>query len=61
MWIIEKSKKYHSGKLEVDFLWNRRKILKNFSRHNSMTKLCRSLFKYENERKIGWYNWLKTL
>ena len=23
------------------------------SRHSSMTKLCRALFKYEKERKIG--------
>ena len=26
-----------------------------------MTELCRALFKYENERKIGWYNRLTTL
>ena len=25
-------------------------------KHNSMTKLCRALFKYENKIKIGWEN-----
>ena len=28
----------------------------NGSRHNSMTEMCRALFKYENEREIGWNN-----
>ena len=26
-----------------------------------MTRLCCALFKYENKREMGWYNWLKTL
>ena len=26
----------------------------------SMTKLCRTLFKYENEKESGWDDWLKT-
>ena len=31
--------------------------------HNTIQwiKLCRALFKYENESKIGCDNWLKTL
>ena len=37
------------------------KILKGiFSQHNSMAELCRTLFKYENKREMGGYNWLKT-
>ena len=33
----------------------------NGARHNLVIELCRALFKYENERKMGWYNWLTTL
>ena len=29
--------------------------------HNSMTKLCHALLKYENEIEIGWDNWLTTM
>ena len=37
------------------------KYLKKYSRHNSMGEKCRTLFKYENARFIGWNDWLKTL
>ena len=42
-------------KRRADLLNNRTKVLNYFSaRHNSMTKLCRALFKYET-------NWLRKL
>ena len=31
------------------------------SQHNSNNEMCRALFLKENERKIGWDNWLTTL
>ena len=55
MCIIEKTKKNYS---EKTWSWFSLKPLKKFSRYNSMNKLCRALFKYENERKIDRDNWL---
>ena len=31
-------------------------VKKNCSRYNSMPEKCRTLFKYEKSRYIGWYN-----
>ena len=39
---------------------NPRNKIKDFSRHNSMTKLSCALFIYENKREMGWDNLPKT-
>ena len=50
--IIEKAKKTIARKVKVIFFWNRtKKLKKTCSQHNSMTRLCRALFKYENKRE----------
>ena len=63
MWkcaLLKKSKIYRK-ELYVDFLWNSAKKIKQiFSWYNWMTKLCLTMFKYENKMEMGWYNWLKT-
>ena len=56
IWIIEKSKKKY-GKTVNRFPL---KPFKNGSQQNSTTEKCHALYKYENERKIGWDNKLKT-
>ena len=37
------------------------KLKKSSAQDNSVAKLCCALFEYENERKIGWDNWVTTL
>ena len=52
--IIEKSKKINSGKNSKSISYKtKQQNFKNDSKQNSMTEMCRALFKYENERKIG--------
>ena len=52
--IFEKANNSIGTKMQVNLLNNRDKKLNCFSaQHNSMTKLCCALFKYENERKIS--------
>ena len=34
--------------------------LKIASQQSFMTEMCRALFKYKNEGKFGWNNWLTT-
>ena len=51
--LLKKAKKIRSKKTLNYFLLNHRKNNIYFcSRHNSMTELCHTLFKYEN--KVTW-------
>ena len=60
--IFEKVNNSIATKLCVTLVKNRRIFLKHFSAwHNSMTKLCCTLFKCENKLKIGWENWCTVL
>ena len=51
--IFEKFNNSIATKLCAKLLNNRFKIEFFSARHNSMTKLCRALFKCENKLKIG--------
>ena len=51
--IIEKIKKIHSEKTLNYFSGTVEKLTNICSRHNSMTELCRTLFKYENKMDMG--------
>ena len=55
-----KNPKIDSYKTVSQFTIEPFKFLIFSSWHNSMTEFFRGLFKYENERKISRYNWLKT-
>ena len=51
---MKKANNSITTKLPVNLLNNHEKNYNIFSaRNNSMTKLCRALFRYENEGKIG--------
>ena len=50
----------HNQKIEVIFFRNHGKNQNICSRHNLMTELYHTLFKYENKIDMGWDNWLKT-
>ena len=56
-----KKKKIDSGKNVSQFSIKHKKKFKNGSQHNSITEICRVLFKYKNEREIGWDNFFETL
>ena len=50
---MEKANNSIATKLEVILLNNLTKMIFLSAQHNSITKLCPALFKYENGRKIG--------
>ena len=52
--IIERNKQINSKKTVSQF--SLKSFENNGSQHNSMTEMCRALFKYENEKKICWDN-----
>ena len=63
MWksALLKNQKIHGKTLSVIFLGTIQKKRKQISsQHNSMTELCRTLFKYEKKMDMARYNWLKT-
>ena len=53
---LKKANNSIATKLEVNLLYNCDQFFKKSLQHNSMIKLWYELFKYENERKIGWDN-----
>ena len=53
---MKKSNDLIATKLCANLLNNRKKVELFLAHENSMTKLCRALFKCENELKIGWEN-----
>ena len=55
-----KRKEINSEKTVSQFSIKLNNKTKIGSQHNTMTEMCRALFKYENERKISWSNWLTT-
>ena len=50
---MKKANNSIATKMQANLLNNRENSYLFSAQHNSMTKLCRTLFKYENERKIG--------
>ena len=62
MWkcALSKKQKNIAKNFKLCFSGTEEKLEFFFWRHNSMTKLRCTLFKYENKREMGWDNQLKT-